>query len=173
MNILNNKKGYTSETTLFIETYAVGETILLGSLIGSLLKAGDVVALIGHLGAGKTHLVKGIAEGLGIEDKKGVTSPSYVLINQYMGRLPVYHFDAYRLESAAEMYDIDCVEFFWGNGVSLVEWADKIMECLPDEFITVTMNTIGQTTREILISYHGERYKGFLKGLRSGVQCLK
>jgi len=173
MNILNNKKGCASETTLYIQTYAVRETILLGSVIGSLLKAGDVVALIGHLGAGKTHLVKGIAEGLGIEDKKRVTSPTYILINQYMGRLPVYHFDAYRLESPAEMYDIDCMEFFLGNGVSLVEWADKIMECLPDEFITITMNTIDQTTREILISYHGERYKVFLKGLRSGVQCLK
>ena len=118
MNILNNKKGCTSETALRVETYAVEETILLGSIIGSLLKEGDVVALIGHLGAGKTHLVKGIAEGLGVEDKKGVTSPSYVLINQYMGRLPVYHFDAYRLESPDEMYDVDCMEFFWGNGVS-------------------------------------------------------
>ncbi|GJQ60813.1 MAG: tRNA (adenosine(37)-N6)-threonylcarbamoyltransferase complex ATPase subunit type 1 TsaE [Candidatus Scalindua sp.] len=139
---------------------------MLGNRIGALLQPSDVIALIGQLGAGKTHLVKGIAEGVGIKDRSVVTSPSYILMNHYRGKLPIYHFDAYRLESPEEMYDIDCMEFFWGDGVSVIEWADKIMECLPDEHINITMETINNTTRDILISYSGERHKDFMKGLR-------
>ena len=79
-----------------------------------------------------------------MEDRKVVTSPSYVIVKQYMGRLPIYHFDAYRLKSADEMYEIDCVGFFWGNGISIIEWADKVMECLPDEFIKITIKILGK-----------------------------
>ncbi len=173
MNILRNAKYSAINNSIQIETIDVEETIELGRMIGSLLKAGDVVSLIGQLGAGKTYMAKGIAEGLGVKDGKIVTSPSYVLINQYMGRLPIYHFDAYRLESPDEMYDIDCTEFFWGNGVSIIEWADKIMECLPDEFIKITIKIINQTTRDIQVSYKGEGYKDFLKVLKESVTCLK
>lgn len=139
---------------------------MLGCRIGSLLQPGDVIALTGQLGAGKTHIVKGIAEGMGIKDRSVVTSPSYVLMNHYRGRLPIYHFDAYRLDSPDQMYDIDCMEFFWGDGVSVVEWADKITECLPDEQIKIIMRILNQTSRDVLISYYGERYKDFMNGLR-------
>lgn len=166
MNILGKNRHRSSGTTLHIQTNGVGETVMLGHRIGLLLQRGDVIALTGEFGAGKTHIVKGIAEGLGIKDRSVVTSPSYVLMNHYRGRLPIYHFDVYRLESADQMYDIDCMEFFWGDGVSVVEWADKIMECLPDEHIRIIMRTVNQTSREILISYQGERYKDFMKGLR-------
>jgi tRNA threonylcarbamoyladenosine biosynthesis protein TsaE len=131
-------------------------------LTGSLLKAGDVVALIGQLGAGKTYFTKGIAEGQGVKDRKVVTSPSFVIVKQYMGRLPIYH----------EMYEIDCVGFFWGDGISIIEWADKVMECLPDEFIKVTIEILGKTLRDIQVSYKGERYRNFMEEIKEKVKCL-
>ncbi|MHC4454311.1 MAG: tRNA (adenosine(37)-N6)-threonylcarbamoyltransferase complex ATPase subunit type 1 TsaE [Planctomycetota bacterium] len=144
-----------------------------GNLIGSLLKVGDVVALIGQLGAGKTYITKGIAEGQGVKDRKVVSSPSYVIVKQYLGKIPIYHFDAYRLKSPDEMYDIDCVGFFWGNGVSIIEWADKVMECLPDDFIKITIETVGETSRDIHVSYKGERYGNFMKEMKEKIKCLK
>jgi tRNA threonylcarbamoyladenosine biosynthesis protein TsaE len=90
-----------------------------------------------------------------------------------MGRIPIYHFDSYRMKSPDEMYDIDCVEFFWGNGISIVEWADKVMECLPDEFIKIEIRTINQTSRDIRVSYKGEKYKNFMKEVKVKVECLK
>ncbi len=171
MNILSNIKFSVTDDSVRIETGEVEQTIELGNLIGSLLKAGDVVALIGQLGAGKTYLTKGIAEGQGVKDRKEVTSPSYVLIKQYMGRIPIYHFDAYRVKSPDEMYDIDCVGFFWGEGISIIEWADKVMECLPDDFIKIMIETVGETSRDIHISYQGERYRSFMEEFKEGVKC--
>lgn len=141
-------------------------------MIGSLLRAGDVVALIGQLGVGKTYITKGIAEGQGVKDRNEVTSPSFVLVKQYMGRVPIYHFDAYRLRSPDEMYDIDCAGFFWGNGISIVEWADKVMECLPDDFIKITIETAGQTSRDVHVSYKGERYRNFMEYFKEKIKCL-
>ncbi|MCP4254420.1 MAG: tRNA (adenosine(37)-N6)-threonylcarbamoyltransferase complex ATPase subunit type 1 TsaE [Candidatus Scalindua sp.] len=173
MNILNKKKITISDNSIYIETGEIEQTIESGRLIGSLLKAGDVVALIGQLGAGKTHFTKGIAEGQGVEDRKVVTSPSYVIVKQYNGRLPIYHFDAYRLKSADEMYEIDCVGFFWGDGISIVEWADKVMECLPDEFVKITIKIEGETSRGINVSYNGERYRKFMDEIKEKVKCLE
>jgi tRNA threonylcarbamoyladenosine biosynthesis protein TsaE len=172
MNILSKIKFSVTDDSVRIETGEVEQTIELGNLIGSLLKAGDVVALIGQLGAGKTYLTKGIAEGQGVKDRKEVTSPSYVLVKQYMGRMPIYHFDAYRVKSPDELYDIDCVGFFWGEGVSIIEWADKVMECLPDDFIKITIETVGETSRDIHVSYQGERYRSFMEEFKERVQCL-
>ena len=171
MNILSNIKFSVTDDSVRIETGEVEQTIELGNLIGSLLKAGDVVALMGQLGAGKTYLTKGIAEGQGVKDRKEVTSPSFVLIKQYMGRMPIYHFDAYRVKSPGEMYDIDCVGFFWGEGISIIEWADKVMECLPDDFIKITIETVGETSRDIHISYQGEKYRNFMEEFKEGAKC--
>ncbi|MGR3294311.1 MAG: tRNA (adenosine(37)-N6)-threonylcarbamoyltransferase complex ATPase subunit type 1 TsaE [Candidatus Scalindua sp.] len=172
MTILNKKNFTIFANSVYIETCEIEQTIEFGRLIGSSLKAGDVVALIGQLGAGKTYFTKGIAEGQGVEDRNVVTSPSYVLVKQYMGRLPIYHFDAYRLKSADEMYEIDCMGFFWGDGISIIEWADKVMECLPDEFIKITMKIDGETSRGINVSYNGERYKEFMEEIKETVKCL-
>ncbi|MFQ5963745.1 MAG: tRNA (adenosine(37)-N6)-threonylcarbamoyltransferase complex ATPase subunit type 1 TsaE [Candidatus Scalinduaceae bacterium] len=172
MNILRKTKVFITGNPIHIKTNNVEETIELGRVIGSLLGAGDVIALIGQLGAGKTYMVKGVAEGQGVMDRKVVTSPSYVLVKQYMGRLPIYHFDAYRMESPNEMYDIDCIDYFWNDGISIIEWADKVIECLPDEFIKITITIINATSRDIHVSYKGERYKDFLRKLREKVKCL-
>jgi tRNA threonylcarbamoyladenosine biosynthesis protein TsaE len=100
------------------------------------LKPGDVVALIGDLGTGKTTLTKSIAEGLGIMEM--ITSPTFTIVQEYTeGRLPLYHFDVYRLSDLEEMYELGYEEYFFGQGVSVVEWADQIMEIIPEEAIVI------------------------------------
>ncbi len=173
MNILNKTNFTIIDNSVRIETEEIGQTIEFGRLTGSLLKAGDVVALIGQLGAGKTYFTKGIAEGQGVKEGKVVTSPSYVIVKQYMGRLPIYHFDAYRLKSADEMYEIDCMGFFWGDGISIIEWADKVMECLPEEFLKIIIEIEGETSRGINVSCNGERYRSFMDKIKETVKCLE
>lgn len=132
------------------------DTIRFGKILGSLLKKGDIVAITGPLGSGKTYLVKGIALGLGIKDSRVVTSPTFTLINEYCEGIPIYHFDAYRLKNADEMYDLGCDEIFWGDGVTIIEWADKIKECLPDYIIKVDILIDGDFNRCIKIYASGK-----------------
>ena len=101
-------------------------TQVFGHHLASLLFPGAVIALIGPLGAGKTQLVRAVSEGLGVADNRVVSSPTYVLIQEYQGRLPIYHFDAYRLQSAAEFFDLGAHEYLQGDGVCLIEWADRV-----------------------------------------------
>ncbi len=154
--------------TLSITSSSVEQTIELGRLIGSNLKEGDVVALIGQLGAGKTYLTKGIAEGLGVTDKKAIKSPSFVLINEYRGRVPVYHIDAYRLRDSADMFTLGSDEIFWGNGVSIIEWADRVASSLPEEYLLITISFISPTARRIEICAYGKRYEWVVEQLNRG-----
>src|SRR5262245_24240295 len=105
----------------------------LGRRLGELLFPGAVVALTGPLGAGKTFLVRAIAEGLSVPDSRVVSSPTFVLIQEYAGRLPIYHFDTYRLKSVADFAELGVHEYFQGSGVCLIEWADRVTELLPAE----------------------------------------
>ena len=114
-------------------THSAAETIALGQRIGEALKGGEVIALIGNLGTGKTHLIKGIAHGLGVEADDLVTSPTFVLVNEYFARggaMQVYHIDAYRLESAAEFEALGVEEYSRPDSVVLVEWADRVWEAM-------------------------------------------
>lgn len=104
------------------------ETVELGRKIGRALQPGDVLLLMGDLGAGKTTLAQGIAGGLGVGKDQYVRSPSFTLVNEYQGTLPVYHIDLYRIESAAELVDLDLEEYFFGSGVALVEWGEKLLK---------------------------------------------
>ena len=114
-----------------VEAADVAGTEDFGRRLADVLFPGAVIALIGPLGAGKTHLVRAIALGLGIVNPNQVSSPTFVLIQEYTGRLPIYHFDTYRLKTEAEFEDLGVHEYFQGNGVCLVEWADKVPGCLP------------------------------------------
>jgi tRNA threonylcarbamoyladenosine biosynthesis protein TsaE len=125
------------------------ETRAIGARLGARLEPGAVVALIGELGAGKTCFLQGVAEGLGVTGE--VTSPTFVLVNEYRGRLPVHHLDAYRTESLTELVDIGVEEMFHGDGVTLVEWADKLLPLLPAHAVTVTISGLGDEPREITI----------------------
>ena len=126
-----------------------GDTERLGEALGRSLQSGDVVALTGALGAGKTCFVQGVVRGLGVGT--GATSPTFVLINEYRGRLPVHHVDAYRTESLGELQDLGLPELFDGDGVTLVEWADKLRPLLPARAIEVHVAGVGDETRQITI----------------------
>ena len=112
---------------------------------GVLLKAGDVIALVGDLGMGKTTLAQGVAQGMGIADS--VTSPTFTLVQEYGRTLPLFHFDPYRLEQPEAMYDLGFEEYLERGGVVLVEWADRIAALLPPERLTVTMQEEGERGR--------------------------
>src|SRR5207253_10722807 len=127
---------------LTVDLPDLAATPALGRRLGGLLFPGAVVALVGPLGAGKTHLVRAVAEGLGIADSRAVSSPTFVLIQEYDARLPVYHFDAYRLRGPAEFFDLGAHEYFDGRGVCLVEWADRVEACLPAEQLRVTITIL-------------------------------
>lgn len=134
-------------------------TEALGRRLGPLLFPGAVVAMVGGLGAGKTHFVRAVAEGLGVRNPAAVTSPTFVLIQEYPARLPVYHFDAYRLNTADEFVALGADEYFQGDGVCLVEWADRVMGALPTERLEVHFRVVSAGERELTVSGLGGRYE--------------
>ena len=159
-----------TETASFaFESHSVEDTLRLGRAIGGAAQPGDVLGLVGPLGAGKTHLVKGIAEGLGIADPRYVISPTFVLIREHEGRLWLYHFDAYRLHGAGEMYELGCEEYFTGQGVCAVEWADRVAECLPREHVDIRLDILDPTTRRIVLHGVGSRPAALVQAVRSAV----
>jgi tRNA threonylcarbamoyladenosine biosynthesis protein TsaE len=152
--------------SITLELADLAATEALGRSLGRRLFAGAVVGLVGPLGAGKTHLVRAVAEGLGIADGRLVSSPTFVLIQEYDARLPVYHFDAYRLRSEEEFFDLGAHEYFEAGGVCLVEWADRVSGALPRERLTVRLEVTGETSRRAVVEGHGERYEAVVRGLR-------
>ena len=148
-------KHFTSKSTT--------ETIKLGQKIGKSLHKGDVVALCGQLGSGKTVLVKGVAEGLGVSNYNYVNSPTFVILKEYRARVPLYHFDVYRLNDICEFSTVGYGEYFYGNGVSVIEWADKIKEALPKEHLMINIEIVSENERKINIKAYGKWYETLLK----------
>ena len=133
------------------------DTRRLGLALGVLLFDGAVVALNGPLGAGKTRLVQAVAEARG-HDPRDVVSPTFTLIQEYRGTRPVYHFDAYRLRDDDEFLNLGPDEYFYGSGVSLVEWAERVAGSLPAEHLEIVSRPTAPTVREFTVSAHGEPY---------------
>ena len=113
------------------------ETQALGEKLGKTLTQGDVIALIGDLGTGKTCLTQGIARGIGIAPNEIVSSPSYILINEYSGTVPIYHIDLYRLENSEEIAELGLSEYVEGDGICIIEWAERMADALPDTCIKI------------------------------------
>jgi tRNA threonylcarbamoyladenosine biosynthesis protein TsaE len=130
-----------------IEIPDLATTEAFGRRLGQLLFPGAVVALVGPLGAGKTHLVRAVAEGLGVKNPAAVNSPTFVLIQEYPARLPIYHFDAYRLSGPREFAELGVDEYFRGDGVCLVEWADKVEATLPTDHLRIEIEIVDATRR--------------------------
>lgn len=139
------------------------ETMDFAKRLGQLLQPSDVIALEGDLGAGKTTFTKGLAEGL--EIKKTVNSPTFTIIKEYHGKLPLYHMDVYRVEDSYE--DLGFDEYFEGSGVTVVEWAHLIKDQLPDELLTIQLKHGENDTRTISLEPKGARYEELCKELFS------
>lgn len=148
-------------------SHSAGQTQRLGVRLGELLEAGDVVLLQGGLGAGKTVFAQGIAQGLGVQDP--VTSPTFTLIHEYEGRLPLYHVDLYRLAGDLEAGAIGLEEYLWGEGVTLIEWAERATALLPSEYMTVALRPVAETKRAIRIEPTGTRYERLVTTFKKNV----
>jgi len=148
-----------------IRSSSAEETFELGKALGALLFPGALVAFSGDLGAGKTCCAQGIAMGLGVEDRSMITSPTFTLIQEYQGRVPIYHFDVYRLTHEDEMYDLGYEEYFYGDGVTLVEWAERIETFLPQDCLRVHLHIEADLSRTLRLRSTDERYARLLESL--------
>jgi tRNA threonylcarbamoyladenosine biosynthesis protein TsaE len=144
------------------------ETERIGELVGSMLTRGDIIALAGELGAGKTTLVRGMAQGMGIEGSE-VASPSFTLVNEYEGPLPLYHIDLYRLDDEEDLLGIDYEEYIRGDGAVVIEWADRIPRAVPAESLWIRLRYLDDERREITLQAFGDRYEKIVEELRRRV----
>ena len=129
-------------------THSAEETIELGEKIGALLQKGDIIALQGTLAAGKTTITKGITLALGVQDE--ITSPTFCLISEYEGKIPLYHMDVYRLDGGEDFINLGAEDLIYGNGVSLIEWSEKVMDELPKKTIILKLEAIEGTTERTI-----------------------
>jgi tRNA threonylcarbamoyladenosine biosynthesis protein TsaE len=145
-------------------TNTVEETIELGKKIGRSLNSGDIVCIDGDLGSGKTHLTKGIALGLGIDEH--ITSPTFNIVNEYEGRIKLYHFDVYRVNDPDEIAAIGFDEYIFSDAASVIEWSDYIKELIPDDHIQINIANESETRRNINIQFFGKRYDNIKEALQ-------
>ncbi len=151
------------EGSLTITTHGPSETEEVGKALGSLLGRGDVVGLIGDLGTGKTCFTRGIAAGVGVDHAVAVVSPSFTILNEYVGNLVLHHFDFFRLEAPSGDFDLEWRDYFYGDSVVVVEWAEKVAGVLPADRITVNFSFLDDDGREICLKGQGEHCVGIVK----------
>ena len=157
------------ESQLEIISNSEADTEALGRAIGLAAGGGELVGLIGELGAGKTRLVKGIAVGLAVENEAEVRSPTFVLIREHVGRLRLFHADAYRLAGAAELNSLGFDEMLDQNGLVVVEWADHVKEALPADRLSVDLNITAPTSRQIRLIANGPRSQALLERIKAEI----
>ncbi len=145
-------------------------TIKLGKRLGILLTAGDVIALTGELGSGKTTFTKGIASGLGIDEDR-VKSPSFVLIKEYHGRIPLYHFDLYRLNDLDSIRATGYEEYLYGDGAAVIEWAERLNGLLPKEYLHAEFSIKDDGNRTLRFTPYGKRGSELIEGMRIEDTC--
>lgn len=153
-----------------VQTKGEKKTLELGEKIGRKISSPFFLALVGELGSGKTIFTKGVAKGIGVSGT--VRSPSFILINQYEGTVPLYHFDLYRLKEPRELFQIGYQEYFYApEGIVIVEWADRIRQLLPPEYLEVIFEIKNLNLREITLLPRGERYTRFVEQIKRGFKC--
>jgi tRNA threonylcarbamoyladenosine biosynthesis protein TsaE len=141
------------------------ETQIIGEKLGMLAEPGDLFLLIGNLGSGKTTLTQGIARGLG--SPENALSPTFVLMRELNGRLPLYHIDLYRLDRIEEVSDLGLDDYLFGNGLCVIEWAEKGLAVLPPEHLTIRINYLDDNSRGLEFIPEGRRYRKLLTQLKS------
>jgi tRNA threonylcarbamoyladenosine biosynthesis protein TsaE len=151
--------------TLDFISHSEQQTQRIGARLAPLLKPGDVLALTGELGTGKTRWVQGVCQGLQVTDP--VVSPTFTLVNEYQGRLPVYHIDLYRLNSAEEVITFGLEDYLFGSGVTLIEWADQAIDYLPDAYLEIQLYHLEETKRRLVLRPQGQRFLGVLEQFKS------
>lgn len=152
-----------------LKTYSPQETEKVGSVLGSQLVPGDVVALVGELGSGKTCFTRGLAKGLGIERTVPIVSPSFTIINEYPGVPPLYHLDFYRIDTIAQVFDLGYEEYFYGEGVTVIEWGDKADRVLPEEHFLVEFFFEDEDVRKIRFRGPGKRCCSLIRNLKATI----
>jgi tRNA threonylcarbamoyladenosine biosynthesis protein TsaE len=150
---------------MVIQTRSASETLRIGKNIGNRLLPGDIVALVGELGAGKTQFIKGLAAGVGIGSLTYISSPSFTLIREHPGKIPFYHMDLFRLGGEKEAEELGLEDYFQGGGITAIEWADKIPSLLPKERLLIHIAYTGKNTRSIEIIGKGKRFEDMVKEL--------
>jgi tRNA threonylcarbamoyladenosine biosynthesis protein TsaE len=150
-----------------ITTHSVVETRQLGQKIGRLIKQPLIIALVGDLGSGKTAFVQGLASGLDVPVEYYITSPTFTLINEYPGRLPLFHADLYRLETVQDLEDIGLDELLYDQGVLAVEWADKLANNLSGDYLVLQFEIIGDDHRKINLIAYGHNEINLIKALQA------
>lgn len=148
-----------------INTTSAEETTSLGERLGKHLKPGDVIALFGDLGAGKTTLTKGIAVGLGLD--ADIHSPTFTLIHEHPGAVALYHVDLYRLSREEEVETLGLEEYIYSDGVTIIEWADRMQSLLPADRLDITLRMSGDTERELIFETRSERISAIIEGLHA------
>jgi tRNA threonylcarbamoyladenosine biosynthesis protein TsaE len=148
---------------------AAKDTIAIGKVIAGNAKKGDIICLFGNFGSGKTVLTKGIAEGLGV-DKNNIVSPSFVLLREYLkARIPLFHFDLYRLKDPKDILDIGYEEYLFGDGLTVIEWADRLNSLKPEEFLSIRLSVKGNSKRELVFKANGKRHKELLRKIHEDI----
>lgn len=154
---------------LDIVSHSAAQTVRIGHRLGELLGPGDTLLLYGDFGAGKTHMTKGIAQGLGSDDM--VNSPSFVLINEYRSgqahrRAPIYHIDLYRIEDPAALVGIGLDDALDGHGICVIEWAERLDALLPAEHLAIHLRHVSETKRSLRFEPHGQRAADLIESLK-------
>jgi tRNA threonylcarbamoyladenosine biosynthesis protein TsaE len=142
-------------------------TMTLGRSLAKLVKGGEIVGLRGELGTGKTTFVRGFCEGIEVSHKAWVRSPTFTLINEYQGRLPVYHIDLYRIATAEEIAALNLRDYLYSHGVSLIEWIERLPADELDEHLEVSLAHRSESKRQVAFTAHGERYEAMLEQLKA------
>jgi tRNA threonylcarbamoyladenosine biosynthesis protein TsaE len=145
-----------------------------GKRLGKLLTRGDIVGLTGELGSGKTCFVHGLAEGLEVDEKAWVRSPTFTLINEYDGKLPLYHIDLYRIAGEGDIVELNLREYLYGEGISVIEWFDHLPTGEFDEHLRIGFEHVGRGKRRLTFLAHGPGYETIVEGFRSGKKgCIR
>jgi tRNA threonylcarbamoyladenosine biosynthesis protein TsaE len=144
------------QDTLDFISHSEAQTLRFGVLLATLLHPGDVLALTGELGTGKTRWIQGVCRGLEVIDP--VTSPTFTLVNEYQGRCPVYHIDLYRLDQSSEVLSFGLDDYLYGNGISLIEWAERAGNFLPAEYLSLEIYHLEYTKRRLVMNAIGQRF---------------
>jgi tRNA threonylcarbamoyladenosine biosynthesis protein TsaE len=148
-----------------VTTHSADETEALGAALGRQLLGGEVIGLSGDLGAGKTCFVRGVASGLGVPSEYPVASPTFTLLNEYPGRLTLFHADLYRLNRIDDLVEIGLIDHYGGNGVCIVEWFDRFPEAIPREHLAICFNAKSDTSRMLSLTASGQRYESLARAM--------